>query len=105
MKGKRFNEHFTLPNVNVDFNDNVVVSFIKGDIISVHVNGNKVWYIITPKTKKSLTKQESLNIWEKTGVKIEYCDTKKELIIVTRNYLKVGDVKKAFEMIDDLGLK
>ena len=47
MEGKTFNECWSITDVEVKDNDNVVVNFINEQMINVFVNGNKVWSIIT----------------------------------------------------------
>ena len=47
MDGKTFNECWSISNVEVSDNDNVVVNFINEQMINVFVNGFKVWSVIT----------------------------------------------------------
>lgn len=42
MDGKTFNECWSITNVEVSDNDNVVVNFINERMVSVFVNGNKI---------------------------------------------------------------
>lgn len=47
MKGKIFNECWSITDVEVKDNDNVVVNFINEQMINIFVNGNKIWSTIT----------------------------------------------------------
>lgn len=47
MDGKTFNECWSITNVEVSDNDNVVVNFINEQMVNIFVNGSKIWSIIT----------------------------------------------------------
>ena len=47
MDGKTFNECWSIRNVEVKNDDDVVVNFINNQMINIFVNGNKIWSIIT----------------------------------------------------------
>ena len=46
MDGKTFNECWSITDVNINDNDDVIVNFINEQMINVFVNGQKVWSII-----------------------------------------------------------
>ena len=46
MDGKTFNECWSITDVEINDDDNVVVNFINEQMINVFVNGNKIWSII-----------------------------------------------------------
>ena len=46
MNGKTFNECWFITDVEIKDNDSVVVNFINEQMISVFVNGSKIWSII-----------------------------------------------------------
>ena len=46
MNGKTFNECWSITDLNVNDNDDVIVNFINEQMINVFVNGQKVWSIM-----------------------------------------------------------